>query len=89
MIDTHEDGYARSFEELVAWVRNHPHDDGTVADVIKEGHTPAEDPAAASARAARWRDRGATWWIEANWAAMTSEHLDARARAGPPDPAAA
>jgi alkanesulfonate monooxygenase SsuD/methylene tetrahydromethanopterin reductase-like flavin-dependent oxidoreductase (luciferase family) len=84
MIDIHEDGYARSFEELAAWVRSHPHDDGTVADVIKEGHTTADDPAAAAARTGRWRERGATWWIEADWTAMTSERLDTRARAGPP-----
>jgi hypothetical protein len=32
-----------------------------------------------------WSFEG-TWWIEANWAAMTSNHLDARARAGPPQP---
>lgn len=84
MIDTHDNGFTKSFEEMAAWVRCHPHEDGTVADVIYESHTPADDPGAASAKAARWRDRGATWWIEANWAAMTSEHLDARARAGPP-----
>jgi hypothetical protein len=83
MMDT-KDGYSESFEQMVAWVRSHPHDDGTVADVIYESHTPADDPGAASAKATRWRDRGASWWIEANWAAMSSERLDARARAGPP-----
>lgn len=86
VIDAHPEGYARTFEELAKWVRAHPHDDGTVADVIKEGHTPSDDRGAAMERVARWRDRGATWWIEANWTAMTSEALDARARSGAPHP---
>jgi alkanesulfonate monooxygenase SsuD/methylene tetrahydromethanopterin reductase-like flavin-dependent oxidoreductase (luciferase family) len=36
-------------------------------DVISEGETPADDPAAARARVAPWADAGCTWWLETRW----------------------
>ena len=33
-------------------------------DVIAEGETPADDPAAAGALVAPWREAGCTWWLE-------------------------
>lgn len=84
MIDRTDGGFSESFEAMAAWVRAHPHENGTIPEIIYEGHTPPDDAGAASAKVGRWRDRGATWWIEANWTAMTSGSLDIRARAGPP-----
>ena len=36
-------------------------------DVVAEGETPADDPAAASACAASWAQAGCTWWLETRW----------------------
>ena len=33
-------------------------------DVIVEGETPGDDPQAAAATLAAWREAGATWWLE-------------------------
>ncbi len=53
-------------------------------DVIADGETPASDPAAAAAHAARWAAAGCTWWLETRW----SDRAEFRARleAGPPRP---
>jgi alkanesulfonate monooxygenase SsuD/methylene tetrahydromethanopterin reductase-like flavin-dependent oxidoreductase (luciferase family) len=58
-------------------------------DVIAEGETPADDPAAASALVKPWSDAGATWWLETRW--ELPHHSSARMRdvrtrltAGPP-----
>lgn len=58
-------------------------------DLVIDGTTPTEDPAAAAATVARYEQAGATWWIENRWAldAQSTENLEAvRARldAGPP-----
>ena len=36
-------------------------------DVIIDGETPADDPAAAAAQAAGWAEAGGTWWLETRW----------------------
>jgi hypothetical protein len=36
-------------------------------DVVAEGETPADDPAAASAQITPWAQAGCTWWIENRW----------------------
>ena len=36
-------------------------------DMVAEGETPANDPAAATARVAPWADAGCTWWLETRW----------------------
>lgn len=36
-------------------------------DVISEGETPADDPAAATAQVAAWAEAGCTWWLETRW----------------------
>lgn len=43
-------------------------------DVIAEGETPADDPAAAAARAAERAAAGCTWWLETRW--QTPENAD-------------
>jgi hypothetical protein len=56
-------------------------------DVITEGVTPADDPAAARAEVAAWEAAGATWWIEGNWSVegqTVQEYAVERLSAGPP-----
>lgn len=36
-------------------------------DIIIEGVTPADDPAATAAQVGAWEEAGATWWIESMW----------------------
>jgi hypothetical protein len=53
-------------------------------DVVVEGTTPADDPAAAAAHARAHADAGATWWIEADWTNDSVDAMRARIAAGPP-----
>jgi alkanesulfonate monooxygenase SsuD/methylene tetrahydromethanopterin reductase-like flavin-dependent oxidoreductase (luciferase family) len=59
-------------------------------DVIWEGETPADDPAAAAARVQPWGEAGCTWWMETRWMAPRDDPAEAdrvvreRLRAGPP-----
>lgn len=53
-------------------------------DVIVEGTTPADDPAAAAALARACAGAGATWWIEADWTNASVDLMRARIGAGPP-----
>src|SRR5580658_285387 len=59
------------------------------ADLIADGETPADDPAAAATAVAAWEDAGCTWWCETRW--ETSPGQGSRVReaserivAGPP-----
>ena len=59
--------------------------DGRTIDLVIEGTTPAADPAAATDRVGPLADAGATWWIEADWEAMSDVSAQrARIEAGPP-----
>jgi alkanesulfonate monooxygenase SsuD/methylene tetrahydromethanopterin reductase-like flavin-dependent oxidoreductase (luciferase family) len=51
---------------LCAWLAEH--DARPDIDVISEGETSADDPAAATAVVAPWAEAGATWWLETRWA---------------------
>lgn len=54
-------------------------------DIIIEGATPADDPAAAGAIVREWANAGATWWIEALWGLTDDDQaLKQRISAGPP-----
>lgn len=57
-------------------------------DIIAEGETPGDDPAAASAIVSAWEDAGATWWIEALWSAAFNDEktndVITRVEQGPP-----
>ena len=58
-------------------------------DVIAEGETPADDPAAASALVKPWSDAGATWWLETRWqmphhSPARMQDVRTRLTAGPP-----
>jgi alkanesulfonate monooxygenase SsuD/methylene tetrahydromethanopterin reductase-like flavin-dependent oxidoreductase (luciferase family) len=62
---------------------------GPELDVIAEGETPADDPAAAAAVVAPWAEAGCTWWLEERWQATAGgqprmEECRERLDAGPP-----
>jgi hypothetical protein len=63
-------------------------DAGRPFDIVVEGVTPGNDPAAAAAQVRPWMEAGATWWIEAMWAANDqadgAEFVRNRIRQGPP-----
>lgn len=70
--------------ELRAWVTTR-RPDGAPFDIILEGETPADDPAAAAAQVRPLAEAGATWWLEGLWDAMGDpDRLRARIAAGPP-----
>ena len=52
-------------------------------EIVVEGSTPADDPAAAAAEARRWAGAGATWRLESDWSASL-EAVRRRIAAGPP-----
>ncbi len=53
-------------------------------EIVAQGVTPADDAKAARAEVRRWRNAGATWWIEADWAAPGVDPVRRRIAAGPP-----
>ncbi|MBI5948954.1 MAG: LLM class flavin-dependent oxidoreductase [Chloroflexi bacterium] len=72
--------------EAKAWVdANRP--PGEPFDIVVDGETPGDDPAAA-ATVREWADAGATWWVETRWMAQRDEAgfeaVRARIRQGPP-----
>jgi len=72
--------------DIVAWIhRERPaelHD--RPFEIIVDGVTPADDPAAAASIARAHAAAGATWWIEADWAHTSEPEMRARIAAGPP-----
>ena len=58
--------------------------DATPFDVVVEGETPGDDPAAAADRVRSWAAAGATWWIETRWSAESLAPVRARIAQGPP-----
>lgn len=72
--------------EVCAWLRANrdPADADRPFEIVVDGSTRAEDPAAAAGLAGAAAEAGATWWIEANWADTSLERLRARIAAGPP-----
>jgi alkanesulfonate monooxygenase SsuD/methylene tetrahydromethanopterin reductase-like flavin-dependent oxidoreductase (luciferase family) len=58
-------------------------------DVLAEGETPADDPAAGAAIVTPWAEAGCTWWMETRWAAPPDggdrmRQIRDRITAGPP-----
>jgi hypothetical protein len=51
-------------------------------DLIADGETPGDDPAAAAGTTATWGAAGCTWWLETRWAARDA--MGERIAAGPP-----
>jgi alkanesulfonate monooxygenase SsuD/methylene tetrahydromethanopterin reductase-like flavin-dependent oxidoreductase (luciferase family) len=65
------------------------HGAGPGFDVVADGETPAEDPAAAAALVRPWADAGCTWWLETRWelphdSPERMEEIEERLAAGPP-----
>jgi alkanesulfonate monooxygenase SsuD/methylene tetrahydromethanopterin reductase-like flavin-dependent oxidoreductase (luciferase family) len=62
----------------------------TDLDVISEGETPANDPAAGSALITPWAEAGCTWWLETRWEVPHNSpermnEIRQRIAAGPPE----
>ena len=76
--------------EMCAYVdANRPAENaGRPFDIVVEGVTPGDDPAAAAAAVRPWAAAGATWWIEALWSASERpdavEFIKTRIAQGPP-----
>jgi len=72
--------------EIADWVRRERAAAGADGpfEIIVDGVTPADDPAAAARIARDHEAAGATWWMEADWANTSLDALRARIAAGPP-----
>ena len=72
--------------EIVAWVREARARAGLDGpfEIVVDGTTPADDPAAAAAITRAHEAAGATWWTEVDWANPSPDALRARIQAGPP-----
>jgi hypothetical protein len=69
--------------EMSAYVKAQ-REETTPFDIVLEGETPGDDPAAAAAIVRPYAEAGATWWIEARWTAPDLEQVLERIRQGPP-----
>lgn len=81
------DGGLEAIRSLRAWLTEQGAKPGY--DIVAEGETPADDPAAAAAAVEPWADAGCTWWLETRW--QLPHHTPERMRqvrerlaAGPP-----
>ena len=80
--------------DAVDWLRERRAAEGLDGpfDIVAEGTTPADDPAAAAEIVRPWREAGATWWLDADWddmdPARVREAAERRLAAGPPRPPA-
>jgi hypothetical protein len=54
-------------------------------DIVLEGETPGDNPAAAASIVQPYAEAGATWWIEARWTAPDETQVLRRIRQGPPE----
>src|SRR4051812_31525945 len=66
---------------ISSWVGERRSLDGF--EIVVEGRTPPDDPAAARALVRPWADAGATWWTDADWRG-SYDNLRRRVEAGPP-----
>ena len=58
--------------------------DAAPLDIIVEGETPGDDPAAAQAIVRPMREAGATWWLESRWGDGRDDEAQRRLRQDPP-----
>ncbi len=66
-----------------AWLDEHA-PAGRAIDLVLEGSTPGNDPAAQRGQLGPIAAAGATWWVEAHWQAESPDAVLARVRQGPP-----
>jgi len=64
---------------------------GSAIEVVAQGETPTDDPAAAREIVAGWDEVGCGWWLETRWdmphaAPERMRQVRARLEAGPPRP---
>jgi hypothetical protein len=83
------DGRPEEACRLKAWLTERA--SGREYDVLADGETPADDPAAASAQLRPWADAGCTWWLETRWemphnSQERMHQIRDRIAAGPPRP---
>jgi alkanesulfonate monooxygenase SsuD/methylene tetrahydromethanopterin reductase-like flavin-dependent oxidoreductase (luciferase family) len=57
---------------------------GSPFDIVVDGQTPGNDPAAAAARVRPFAEAGATWWIETLWDERDRAAIRKRILQGPP-----
>lgn len=62
---TEREATADDAHALRAWLTEHGA--GPDFDLVAEGETPDDDPAAARAGVAPWAEAGCTWWLETRW----------------------
>ncbi|MEV4636851.1 LLM class flavin-dependent oxidoreductase [Actinoplanes sp. NPDC049548] len=70
-----------------AWLTEHGAPPGL--DILAEGETPADDPAAAWHHVEPWAEAGCTWWMETRWemphhSPERMQEIRERIQAGPP-----
>lgn len=78
------EGTPERYAAIAAYVAEHRSEPGPF-DIVVDGVTPADDPAAAAAQVRPFAEAGGTWWIESPWM-PPNEVSDLRRRiaAGPP-----
>jgi hypothetical protein len=74
-------------QALRDWLTSHGAGPGF--DLIAEGETPPDDPAAAATAVTPWADAGCTWWLETRWemphdSPERMAQIGERLAAGPP-----
>src|SRR5436305_278882 len=55
-----------AIRDMAEYIATH-REASTPFDIIWEGRSPGDDPAAAAALVQPWADAGVTWWLEARW----------------------
>jgi hypothetical protein len=68
---------------MAAFIAQH-RTQSTPFDIVVEGETPGDDLEKAASIVREWEKAGATWWIEAMWAAPELEDVLTRIKQGPP-----
>jgi alkanesulfonate monooxygenase SsuD/methylene tetrahydromethanopterin reductase-like flavin-dependent oxidoreductase (luciferase family) len=81
------DGGPQAAREMRAWLEERGAPPGL--DILSEGETPPDDPAAAWAQVEPWADAGCTWWMETRWdlphhSTERMREIRGRIAAGPP-----
>jgi hypothetical protein len=68
---------------MSGWIAEN-RDSATPFDIVMEGVTPGDRLEEGASIVRRWAEAGATWWLEANWAAKSLDEALARIPYGPP-----
>lgn len=78
-------------QAMTEWIAARRDGQAAPFEIVMEGTTPSDDPAAAAAQVRPWQQAGATWWIEALWTMPVPAYseegqalLRRRIQAGPP-----